>query len=116
MTKLQELTTIIVNQLSKLYIKTPFRVKKFTYQPGVRKGGGGCCQLKTKKTNEMKLPTCSFSLRGPTGPRLLRTRTRPPSSFVSLSRKEAIILVAQTKRMTTKLRLLSRFNASRYKG
>ena len=41
MTKLQELTTIIVNQLSNLYIKTPFRVKKFTYQPGVRKGGGG---------------------------------------------------------------------------
>ena len=39
-------------------------------------------QLKTKKTNEMKFPTCSFSLRGPTGPRLLRTRTRPPSSFV----------------------------------
>ena len=117
MTKLQELTTIIVNQLSKLYIKTPFRVKQITYQPGVRKGGeGGCCQLKTKKTNEMKLPTCSFSLQGPTGPRLLRTRTRPPSSFVSLSRKEAIILVAQTKRMTTKLRLLSRFNAARYKG
>ena len=41
MTKLQELTTIIVNQLSKLYIKTPFRVKQITYQPGVRKGGGG---------------------------------------------------------------------------
>ena len=41
MTKLQELTTIIVNQLSKLYIETPFRVKKITYQPGVRKGGGG---------------------------------------------------------------------------
>ena len=39
-------------------------------------------QLKTKKTNEMKFPMCSFSLRGPTGPRLLRTRTRPPSSFV----------------------------------
>ena len=41
MTKLQELTTIIVNQLSKLYIKTPFHVKQITYQPGVRKGGGG---------------------------------------------------------------------------
>ena len=39
MTKLQELTTIIVNQLSKLYIKTQFRVKQITYQPGVRKGG-----------------------------------------------------------------------------
>ena len=41
MTKLQELTTIIVNQLSKLYIETPFRVKKITYQPGERKGGEG---------------------------------------------------------------------------
>ena len=41
MTKLQELTTIIVNQLSKLYIKSPFRVKQITYQPGVRKGGRG---------------------------------------------------------------------------
>ena len=116
MTKLQELTTIIVSQLSKLCIKTPFCVQSITYQPGVRKGGGGCCQLKTKKTNEMKLPTCSFSLRGPTGPRPLRTRMRPPSSFVSLSRKEAIILIAQTKRMTTELWLLSRFNAARYKG
>ena len=83
---------------------------------GCVRGGGGCCQLKPKEMNEMKLPTCSFSLQGPTGPRLLRTRTTPLSSFVSLSRKEAVILVAQTKRMTTKLRLLSRFNAARYKG
>ena len=41
MTKLQELTTIIVNQPSKLYIKTPFRVKQIAYQPGARKGGEG---------------------------------------------------------------------------
>ena len=41
MTKLQELTIIIVNQLSKLYIKTPFCVQSITYQPGVHKGGGG---------------------------------------------------------------------------
>ena len=76
---------------AKLYIETPFRVKKKSLiNQGCVRGGGGCCQLKTKKTNEMKLPTCSFSLRGPTGPRPLRTRTRPPSSFVSLSRKEAI--------------------------
>ena len=68
--------------------QNPIPSQKFTYQPGMCKGG--CCQLKTKKTNEMKLPTCSFSLRGPTGPRLLRTRMRPPSSFVSLSQKEAI--------------------------
>ena len=46
-----------------------------------RWGRGGGCQLKTKKTNEMQFPTCSFLLRGPTGPRLLCTRTRPPSSF-----------------------------------
>ena len=78
MTKLQGLTTII-NQLPELYIKTPFLVTLTTYRTGV---GRGCCQLKTNKTNEMKLPTCSFSLRGPFGPRLLRTRMRPPSSFV----------------------------------
>ena len=30
----------------------------------------------------MKLPTCSFSLQDPVGPRLLLMRARPPSSFV----------------------------------
>ena len=53
----------------------------------------------------MKLPTCSFSLRGPTGPRLLRTRTRPPSSFVSLSQKETINLYKKCRnRVVSELR------------
>ena len=50
--------------------------------------------MKTKKTNEMLL-MCSFSL-----------------SF-SLCQKEAIILVAQTKRMTTEFWLVSKFIAAR---
>ena len=49
MTKLQELTTIIVNQLSKLYIKTQYRVKQITYQPGVRKGGGGVLPVENQE-------------------------------------------------------------------
>ena len=44
----------------------------------------------------------------------VRERGLLPLSY-SLSRKEAIILVAQMKRMTTKLRLPSRFNAARQK-